>query len=148
MAEPLTSRAWVAAWLNKADHDLETAVCALHAGHPITDTHGLRTGTIAPMRLNAAQTRTILQCVRQQFGSDARVMLFGSRLDDAARGGDVDLLVESDAPATLRQRALATMALEQALNLPVDIVAVQRGVTGSAFARIARSRAQTLENPA
>ncbi len=100
------------------------------------------------MRLNATQTRTILHCVREQFGADVRVMLFGSRLDDAARGGDVDLLVESELPATLRQRALATMALEQALNLPVDIVAVQRGAAGSAFARIARSRAQTLENPA
>lgn len=33
MAEPLTSQAWVAAWLQKASHDLETAERALHAGH-------------------------------------------------------------------------------------------------------------------
>lgn len=100
------------------------------------------------MRLSTVQARLIVQCVRQQFGADASVMLFGSRLDDAARGGDVDLLVESEAPPTLHQRALATNALEQALNLPVDIVAVQRGTAGSAFARIARSRAQPLESPA
>ena len=100
------------------------------------------------MRLSPAQARVIVQCVRQQFGADARVMLFGSRLDDTARGGDVDLLVESDAPFTLRQRALATLALEKALELPVDIVGLQRGTPGSAFARIARSRAQPLENPA
>ena len=37
MADPLTSRAWVAAWLQKATHDLEIAQRALHAGHPITD---------------------------------------------------------------------------------------------------------------
>ena len=80
----------------------------------------------------------ILDCIRQQFGADASVMLFGSRLDDTARGGDVDLLVESTARATLRQRALVTMALENALNLPVDIVALQRGTPGSAFARLAR----------
>jgi uncharacterized protein len=98
------------------------------------------------MRLSTAQTRVILHCIRQQFGADANVMLFGSRLDDAARGGDVDLLVESAAPATLRQRALATMALEKALELPVDIVALHRGTPGSAFARIALSRAQPLEN--
>ena len=90
------------------------------------------------MRLSPAQTRVILHCVREQLGADASVMLFGSRLDDDARGGDVDLLVESSAPATLRQRVLATMALEKALALPVDIVAVQRGTPGSAFARIAR----------
>ena len=38
MAEPLTSQVWVAAWLQKADHDLETAERALYAGSPITDT--------------------------------------------------------------------------------------------------------------
>jgi uncharacterized protein len=97
------------------------------------------------MRLTAFQTQLILDCIHQQFGPDAGVMLFGSRLDDAARGGDVDLLVESDTPATLRQRAMATMALEQALNLPVDIVSVQRGSSGSAFARIARHQAQPLQ---
>ena len=38
MAEPLTSQAWVAAWLRKADHDMQTAERALHGGSPITDT--------------------------------------------------------------------------------------------------------------
>ena len=97
------------------------------------------------MRLTPDQTRSILHCVRQQFGDQVQVKLFGSRLDDTARGGDVDLLVESEHPPTLRQRALATMALEQALNLPVDIVATQIGTKGSAFVRISRSKAQALE---
>ena len=65
--------------------------------------------------------------------------------DDTAQGGDVDLLIESEAPATLHHRALVTMALEKALNLPINIVALQRGAPGSAFARIARSRAQLLK---
>ena len=97
------------------------------------------------MRLTPDQTRIILSCVHQQFGADARVKLFGSRLDDSLRGGDVDLLVETAAAPTLHQRALVTMALEQALNLPMDIVAVQRGHPGSAFARIARGQAQPVE---
>ena len=98
------------------------------------------------MRLTPDQTRIILSCVHQQFGADAQVKLFGSRLDDSLRGGDVDLLVETTAAPTLHQRALATMALERALNLPVDIVAVQRGHPGSAFARIARGQAQPVEH--
>lgn len=96
------------------------------------------------MRLSPAQARVIIQCVRQQFGADAGVAVFGSRLDDQARGGDVDLLVECASSPTLRQRALATLALEDALQLPVDIVAVQRGSLGSPFARIARSNALPL----
>lgn len=100
------------------------------------------------MRLSPAQTHLIVQCLRQQFGADARAMLFGSKLDDTARGGDVDLLVESDATATLRQRALATIALENALELPVDIVALQRGTPGSTFARIVLNRSQPLDSAA
>ena len=96
------------------------------------------------MRLTSSQANVIQRCVREQFGADAQVKLFGSRLDDSAQGGDVDLLVETNAALTLRQRALATMALEQALYLPVDLVTVQRGQPGSAFARIARSQAQPM----
>ena len=100
------------------------------------------------MRLSTSQTRLTLDCVRQQFGADAQVMLFGSQLDDTARGGDVDLLVETAAHPSVRQRALATMALEQALNLPVDIVAHQCGTPASAFERMVSANAQLLELPA
>ena len=95
------------------------------------------------MRLNFAQARVIVHCVRQQFGADASVMLFGSKLDDTSRGGDV-LLVDTTAQVTLRQRALVTLELKPALELPVDIVTLQRGTPGSAFARIGGSRAQPL----
>lgn len=96
------------------------------------------------MRLSAIQTEVVLNCVHQQFGADAQVLLFGSRPDDTARGGDVDLFVETAARPTLHQRALATLAVEQALNLPVDIVAQQRGTSGSAFARSVRGKARLL----
>ncbi len=51
-----------------------------------------------PMRLNPQHVAAIKQLAAEQFGADVRVRLFGSRVDDAARGGDVDLLVELDAP--------------------------------------------------
>lgn len=46
------------------------------------------------MRITAVQQSTIHQAVIELFGDAARVKLFGSRLDDNARGGDIDLLVE------------------------------------------------------
>ena len=46
------------------------------------------------MRLNDDQVHTIVHAVLSRFGDAARVYLFGSRVDDAARGGDIDLLVE------------------------------------------------------
>lgn len=51
-----------------------------------------------PVRLGAEQVEAIRRTVREIAGGKARVKLFGSRLDDAARGGDVDLLVELPEP--------------------------------------------------
>lgn len=50
------------------------------------------------MRLDSQHIAAIKQLAAEQFGAGARVRLFGSRVDDAARGGDVDLLVELDTP--------------------------------------------------
>ncbi|NEX15935.1 MAG: DNA polymerase III subunit beta, partial [Halochromatium sp.] len=45
------------------------------------------------MRLNAHQRETIKQAARGCFGADATVRLFGSRVDDHKRGGDIDLFI-------------------------------------------------------
>jgi len=50
------------------------------------------------MRLTDDQTQTIRQLARQVAGSRSRVRVFGSRLDDNAHGGDVDLLLELQEP--------------------------------------------------
>ncbi|UZR28709.1 nucleotidyltransferase domain-containing protein [Methylococcus mesophilus] len=45
------------------------------------------------MRLTHDQIHTTRHLVRQTAGETARVRLFGSRLDDGAKGGDVDLML-------------------------------------------------------
>lgn len=65
------------------------------------------------------------ETARQIFGSNARLRLFGSRLDDAARGGDVDLLLESDQPVTepaLLAAKLAGKVSRQMGGRKVDVV--------------------------
>ena len=46
------------------------------------------------MRLEPEQIESIKTAVAECMGADGRVYLFGSRTDDQARGGDIDLYVE------------------------------------------------------
>ena len=50
------------------------------------------------MRLTEHQIHLIRQLAQQVAGSQSRVRVFGSRLDDSARGGDIDLLLELPDP--------------------------------------------------
>ena len=50
------------------------------------------------MRLTPGQISVIRECTAQLAGGAARVWLFGSRVRDDARGGDVDLMLELDEP--------------------------------------------------
>lgn len=50
------------------------------------------------MRLTDQQARAIVAATRELAGPDARVSVFGSRLRDDVRGGDIDLLVECPQP--------------------------------------------------
>ncbi len=52
------------------------------------------------MRLSPEQITLIRQAAQETFGPDARVWLFGSRVDDRKRGGDIDLYVETPQPTT------------------------------------------------
>jgi predicted nucleotidyltransferase len=48
------------------------------------------------MRLTETQIQAIHATAQELFGDAARVSLFGSRVDDHQRGGDIDLLIEVD----------------------------------------------------
>jgi predicted nucleotidyltransferase len=97
------------------------------------------------MRLTRDQISDILDTTIGIGGPDADVLVFGSRLNDSARGGDVDLVIETDPGLTVLERAQIKATLEARLGLPVDIVAVARGRVLTPFQRIAKSRAVRLE---
>jgi predicted nucleotidyltransferase len=69
------------------------------------------------MRLTSHQQTAIKKLTTEIFGSDARLMLFGSRVDDSKKGGDIDLYIETkDADMTLDKK----IRLLTALNLALD----------------------------
>ena len=77
------------------------------------------------MRITPEQIAAIRTGVTQLAGDAARVWLFGSRVRDEARGGDVDLLVELDVavtePAQLSAR-LASLVSRSMYGRKVDVL--------------------------
>lgn len=77
------------------------------------------------MRLTPAQIAAIRDAVAEVAGRGATVRLFGSRLDDAAKGGDVDLLVDVphpvEAPAPMAARIAGRISRAMA-GRKVDVV--------------------------
>ncbi len=76
------------------------------------------------MRISTYEQRAICQVLREVFGEDAEILLFGSRTDDQRRGGDIDLYVEADLPRELLYRKelealrrLETVIGEQRIDL-------------------------------
>lgn len=62
------------------------------------------------MRLTNHQILAIRQFARQVAGDQSRVRIFGSRLDDAAHGGDIDLMLELPEPVDNPALMAAQMA--------------------------------------
>lgn len=50
------------------------------------------------MRPTKRQQEVIRQATKEVFGREASVRLFGSRLDNDKKGGDIDLLIECPEP--------------------------------------------------
>jgi predicted nucleotidyltransferase len=73
------------------------------------------------MRLTSHQIATIESTAKAVLGEDAKVWLYGSRLNDQSAGGDIDLLVEAQRRGSLMDRARFKYLVESSLQLPVDV---------------------------
>ncbi len=95
------------------------------------------------MRLTEIQRQTIQQIVTDELGHGATVRLFGSRLDDTARGGDIDLFVELDEPvehpAQLSAR-LSVRIMRAMHGRKVDILLSAPNLSEQAIHRLAREQ--------
>ena len=70
------------------------------------------------MRLSLQQINVIQDAVSELAGKDATVRLFGSRTDDNARGGDIDLLVEI--PRTVENSAWLSAKISGRISYLLD----------------------------
>lgn len=96
------------------------------------------------MRLTPEQTRRIRAAAQRILGDEARLTLFGSRADDAARGGDIDLYIETPTPVEWRRRAQLLAALEHELGLSCDLLFRSAEEAERPIHRIARQTGVTL----
>lgn len=85
------------------------------------------------MRLSPEEVAAIRQAAAEVFGDDVGVWLFGSRVDDSKRGGDVDLLlspVALDARQQLLHKVRFLSRLERRLGeRKVDVIIETPGDT-------------------
>ncbi|WP_234271147.1 nucleotidyltransferase domain-containing protein [Billgrantia ethanolica] len=100
------------------------------------------------MRLTHEQVHIILTTVHDIVGGDVEVRLFGSRLDDNRKGGDLDLLLISSTPLPRLSLAEIKCKLEERLYLPVDILAYSRDKQPSPFQAIALNQGCPLKEAA
>jgi len=96
------------------------------------------------MRLSPEQRSSVQALTCALLGDTVQIKVFGSRLDDAARGGDLDLLLAGPQTVSLVQKAHLGMLLEAKLGLPVDIVLLPPDGPRTAFQRLALTQAQDL----
>jgi predicted nucleotidyltransferase len=99
------------------------------------------------MRLSPENISQIKQHTRDIFGSEARVWLFGSRLDDNRLGGDVDLLVESQHPPDSPALACARLVNKSSRSMhgrKVDVILAAPGLLDLPIHRIARNEGVML----
>lgn len=85
------------------------------------------------MRLRQDEVRVIREEVLRVFGDRAAVRLFGSRADDDARGGDIDLYIEAPGNETAgrhRERELRHSLMTRLGDQRIDIVTAPPGGQG------------------
>jgi predicted nucleotidyltransferase len=93
------------------------------------------------MRLTAYEISAIKQTAQAVFGEAVEVILFGSRVDDTQKGGDIDLYIKTPIGNDFEHKIKFLTSLEQKIgeqkidvvlavdkNRPIEQQAMQNGV--------------------
>ena len=77
------------------------------------------------MRINETEIELISSMARKYFGSDVQVFLFGSRVDNLKKGGDIDLFLknENEQVFTLEKKVFFLSELKTVIgDRKIDVV--------------------------
>lgn len=93
------------------------------------------------MRLSKEQIKVIIQCAHRSFGETAKIWLFGSRVDDNKKGGDIDLYIETDKETGIVAAKLEMLGFLQSVfgEQKIDILVKRGNQPSSAIQEIAKS---------
>ncbi len=94
------------------------------------------------MRLSPSQITQIKEATVLVFGEEAKVSLFGSRVDDSQKGGDIDLLVETREPIArpaVMMNQLAAKVMMANHGQKVDVVLLAPNLRRQGIHRVALS---------
>ena len=93
------------------------------------------------MRLTRKQIQCLTEATHSCFGENAEIWLFGSRVDDAKKGGDIDLYIETDLKKGIVQAKLAMRSQIWDLfgEQKIDITVRKRNEEPNAFHKIAKA---------
>ena len=95
-------------------------------------------GGFFAMRISEEEQQAILNTITK-FDQDAEVYLFGSRLDDAKKGGDIDILIASNVITKRMLGVLEDELFRQIDAQKLDFVLTDKEIR-SAFARMVLAR--------
>ena len=93
------------------------------------------------MRLSGHYRTTIKEILTRHFGEESKFYLFGSRVDDTKRGGDIDLYIETDLDSDKAWDARSKSWIEMQRRLEeqkIDIVVHINGTEFSGIEKIAK----------
>ena len=95
------------------------------------------------MRILNEERRAIVDAVRER-DSAARIMLFGSRVDDSKRGGDIDVLIVSDRIKPNELPDIEERVFDRIEEQKIDLVLAQPS-GDDPFARLVMKKGDTIE---
>jgi|GEM_PF-240895 hypothetical protein len=84
-----------------------------------------RTATLSifPMRITTLEKNLFIKLSRLHFGQTVHCYLFGSRVNDLKKGGDIDLYIEASTPVNMQKKLNFLVDVEkQVTSRKVDLI--------------------------